>query len=133
MKIFDRICRVVLGLFIFMPILGVVGVFPAPTADMYTNPRAWQFISLLNDSKYVMYTMAFVFLICIVLIIKNRMALATLLLLPIVVNILGFHIFLDGGLLAKDAFLADGFGLLVIYFLYKNIGAYKALYNYKNY
>ena len=133
MKIFDRICRVALGLLLLFPILGVVGVFPAPTADLYSNPRAWQFIGLLTQSKYIMYIMAFVFLVSIILVIKNRMALAAALILPIVVNILGFHMFFDGGLFTSGAIMADVFGLLTGYFLYKNRGAYIELYNYKTY
>ena len=73
--------------------------------------------------------MALVFAISFVLIILNRMALVALLVLPIVVNILAFHLFLDGGLFTIGALLADVFGLLNIYFLWTNRNVYKSLLN----
>ncbi|CAN5137258.1 hypothetical protein BH11PAT3_BH11PAT3_1580 [soil metagenome] len=132
MKALNIILRIALGLLVLFPILGVLGIFPAPTPDLYNTREAYDFIHMLTVNGYTMYIMAFVFLLSLILIFLNRMALATALLLPIVVNILAFHMFLDGGLLTAGAIMADVFGALTIYFLYKNREAYKALYNYKS-
>lgn len=127
MKILNIILRIILGLLIVSPILGVLGVFPAPTQDMYNTPEAFAFISMLYASGYVLYLMAIVFTISIVLIAMNRMALASLLILPIALNIIGFHLFLDGGLFVVGAVLADVLLVLNIYFLWQNRQQYKAL------
>lgn len=126
MKILNTIFRIALGLIVLSPILGVLGIFPAPTADMYT-PRGFEFITALYGTGYMMYIMAVVFAISLVLIIMNRMALAALLILPVLVNILAFHLFLDGGLFTAGAILADVFALLTGYFLWQNRNRYKSL------
>lgn len=127
MKVFNIICRLVLGLLVLFPILGVLGIFPPPTQDMYSTSVAFSFINILNQTGYIMYIMAIVFALSFVLIVMNRMALVALLILPIVVNILAFHLYLDGGLFTKGALLADVFALLNIYFLWQNRRHYKVL------
>ena len=129
MKIFHIILRIVLSLLILSPILGVLGVFPAPTADLYNTPEAFAFIKVLYAGGYVMYLMAIVFAISIALIATNRMALASLLILPITLNIIGFHLFLDGGLLTGGAIMADVLLLINAYFLWINRAQYKVLLN----
>mgnify|MGYP003528620134 CR=1 FL=1 len=46
--------KVLLTLLMVMPILGTLGIFPAPTPDMYHTPEAFQFVNILMTSKYVM-------------------------------------------------------------------------------
>lgn len=127
MKILNIVFRVVLGLLLVSPILGALGVFPAPTADLYSTPEAFAFIDMLMKSGYITYIMAIVFAISIVLIIMNRMAIVALLILPIVVNIVAFHLFLDGGLFTAGAIMADVLLLLNAYFLWQSREQYKAL------
>lgn len=127
MKKIDLILRILLSLILVMPIFGTLGIFPKPTADMYTTKKAFDFITLLMDSGYVMWMMSVVFIICLYFIFKNKMAPVALLLLPITLNIIGFHAFLDGGLLNPGAIMAIVFFALNIYFLWKNREVYKLL------
>ena len=126
-KTTNIILKVVLVILIFMPILGTFGLFPAPTADLYNTQEAYNFIVALMGAQYVMGMMSLVFAICIVLIFKNKMALVALLLLPITLNIIGFHAFLDGGLLKSGAIMGNILFLINVYFLYKNREVYKSL------
>jgi hypothetical protein len=129
MKILNIILRIILSILIISPILGVLGIFPAPTADLYNTPQAFAFIDMLFITQYIMWIMAVVFTISIILIIMNRMALVALLILPITVNIVAFHAFLDGGLFTSGAIMADVLLLINIYFLWKNRGQYNVLLN----
>ncbi len=112
-----------------MPVFGTLGIFPPPTPEMYNNREAYDFIvALMNGGKYIMWLMTAVFLICFVLVLKNKMAIVALLLLPITLNIMGFHAFLDGGLLKSGAMMGNVFFLINIYYLWQNREKYKALY-----
>lgn len=127
MKIINNIFKVLLALLLVSPILGTLGIFPAPTRDLYTTDRAFNFIQTIIDSGYIMWIMAAVFLVAIILIIKNKMAAAALLILPITVNIFCFHAFLDGGIFTMGAIMANALMLLNLYFLWQNRAVYKAL------
>jgi hypothetical protein len=127
MKILTIILRIVLGLFTVTPILGALGIFSAPTAEMYSNPNAYAFIQALYTSGYIIPIMAIVFFITLALVITNRMALAAILILPITINIVAFHAFLDGGLFTMGALMADVLLIINIYFIWKNWGTYRAL------
>lgn len=129
MKIFNNILKVLLGLLLISPILGVLGVFPKPTPDLYNTPEGFAFIDMLYNGRYVMWIMAVVFALCLFLIITNRMALASLLLLPITVNIIGFHAFMDGGLFTPGAVMANLLLLINLYFIWRNWGQIKLLWN----
>ncbi len=132
MKIINPFFKIILCLLIATPILGVTGIFPAPTADMYTSREAFVFIDTLFAAKYIMYIIALVFLTAIILTIMNRMAIVALLLLPITINIIAFHAFLDGGLITPGAIMADILFALNIYFLWTNRGVYKQLWTPSN-
>lgn len=132
MKILNIILRVVLGLLIVTPILGVTGIFPEPTREMYNTPEAFAFIQMLFVNGYIMYIMAVVFAFAIFLIITNRMALAALLILPITVNIFAFHAFLDGGVFTQGAIMANVLILINAYFLWQNRAQYRQLWNKSN-
>jgi putative oxidoreductase len=120
MKTLHIIFKVLLSIILIMPIFGAFGVFPAPTAEMYSNPTAFAFIEILMNSKYIMVLDAIVFTLSLFFIWTRREALAGLLLLPITVNIVAFHAFLDGGLLVPGAIMGNVLALLNIYFLWKN-------------
>lgn len=130
MKILNIILRVVLCLIIATPILGAFGIFPAPTPELYNTEEAFSFINILfMSASYITYIMAIVFAVSIVLTAMNRMAIVALLVLPITVNIVSFHAFLDGGLLTSGAIFANVLFLLNVYFLWQNREQYKSLWN----
>lgn len=131
MKIIHNILKVILVLIACMPILGTIGVFPEPTADMYGSPEAYQFIAILYESKYVLYMLAVAFLIAVISIITRRTALAALVLLPVTLNIVGFHAFLDTGIFSAGAIMGNILFLINMYFLWINRGVYKVIYNSK--
>jgi putative oxidoreductase len=126
MKIINGIARVLLGLLVSTPILGVTGVFPEPTADLYT-PEGWAFMSALMDAGYLMPLLAITCVVVLVLTIMNKMALAAVILAPLSVNIICFHAFVDTGLLSPSPILGELLFLLNVYFLWVNRAKYKAL------
>lgn len=130
-KIVDIALKVVLCLMLVTPILGALGIFPPPTAEMYNTPEAFAFIETLMSSGYIMYLMALVFLAAIVLIVTKRMAFAALLITPITVNIVAFHLFLDGGLFTAGAVMGNILLLINAYFLWQNRTQYASLMNKK--
>lgn len=79
------------------------------------------------DGKYIMYINAFVFALSLILLWTRRVALAALLILPITVNIVAFHAFLDGGLLTPGAIMGDLMLVLNLYFLWDQRKQYEAL------
>jgi hypothetical protein len=128
-KTINIILKVILSIILLMPVLGTLGVFPPPTPEMYNNREAYDFIvALMDGGKYIMWLMTAVFLICFVLTLKNKMAVVALILLPITLNIMGFHAFLDGGLLKSGAMMGNVFFLINLYYLWQNKDKYKALF-----
>ena len=119
--------KVLLTLLMVMPILGTLGIFPAPTPDMYHTPEAFQFVNILMTSKYVMMMSVVVYLLAIFCLWTKRTALAALLLLPITLNIVGFHAFLDGGLLTGGAVMGNVFLILNLAFLWQQRAQYAVL------
>jgi NADH:ubiquinone oxidoreductase subunit K len=127
-KYINIVLKVILSLLFVMPILGTLGVFPAPTADMYNDPKAFVFIKTLSEvSTYINYIMAIVFALSLVLVWTKRTALAMLLILPITVNIIAFHLFLDGGLFTAGAVMGNIFFLLNLYFIWQERANYSQL------
>jgi hypothetical protein len=94
MKILTIILKVLLGLLFIMPVLGTLGVFPAPTADLYT-PQGWAFMSAMMATGYMMPLLGITFAICLILLVTGRTALMAIILAPVTVNIICFHVFLD--------------------------------------
>ncbi len=125
--ILSNVGKVLLTLLLVMPILGTFGIFPAPTADMYQTPEAFQFINILMQSKYIMVINSVVYIITLYCLWTRRTALAALLLLPISINIVGFHAFLDGGLFTGGAVMGNVLLLLNLAFLWQQRGNYKSL------
>lgn len=124
MKTINTILKVILSLIILMPIAGALGIFPPPTPDLYNTPEAFAFIQMIVMGGYIAYINAIVFAISFVLLWTNRVALAALLILPITVNVVGFHLFLDGGLLTLGALMGNIMLFINLYFLWQ----YKAVY-----
>lgn len=119
--------KVLLSLLMITPIFGTLGLFPAPTPDLYGSPEAFQFISLLMGSGYVMWMSTVVYLIALFCLWTKRTALAALLLLPITLNIVGFHAFLDTGLFTAGAIMGNVFLLLNLAFLWQQRAQYATL------
>lgn len=126
-KIIHIIIKIVFSLLLVSPILGTLGIFPAPTAEMYNNPQAFQFIQALMSSHYIMILMAIVHILALIALWTRREALAAALELPIVLNIIGFHAFLDGGLLTAGAIMGNVLLIIVLYVMWKNRGQYNQL------
>jgi len=127
MKIFNTICKIVFGLILLMPVLGSLGVFPPPTPDLYSTALAYDFIQMLMQVGYVNAIMTVVCVLGIGLMITNRMALMALLVLPITVNVVAFHAWIDGGLLTAGASLGNIMLILNLYFLWQNRVRYTTL------
>lgn len=119
--------KILLTLLMITPIFGTLGLFPAPTPDLYGSPEAFQFISLLMGSGYVMWMSTVVYLIALFCLWTKRTALAALLLLPITLNIVGFHAFLDTGLFTAGAIMGNVFLLLNLAFLWQQRAQYATL------
>lgn len=127
MKIFNVLCTIVFGLILAMPILGALSIFPAPTPDMYNTEEAYAFIVALMDVGYITFIMAVVCTISLALICTKRMALAAILVLPITVNVVGFHAVIDGGLFTAGALMGNVMLLLNLYFIWQNRAQYTSL------
>lgn len=126
-KVVHIALKVLLSLICIMPILGALGIFPAPTADLYNTPEAFTFIQVLMAAWYITAIMAVVFALSFIALWTKREAVAALLLLPLTVNIVGFHLFLDGGLFTGGAVMGNVLLLLNIYFLWQNRTTYAPL------
>jgi putative oxidoreductase len=126
-KFIPIVLKIVLSLLLISPILGALGLFPEPTRELYNTDQAYEFIMTLMNSGYINILMAIVFGVCFILIIKNKMAIVALLLVPITLNIVCFHLFLDGGIFTKGAIMGDVLFLINMYFLWQQRDRYRAL------
>jgi hypothetical protein len=117
-KAIDIALKVVLSLILVLPILGTLGIFPPPTQDLYNTPEAFQFIAMLTEIRYINIIMSVVHVIALFCLWTRRTALAALLVLPITVNVVAFHLVLDGGLLTGGAVLGNVMLLINLYFLW---------------
>ena len=127
LKIVHILLKVVLSLMLVMPILGATGMFPAPTRDLYKTDQAFEYIRVLMDARYVTAMMSVVFIIAFVAMWTKREHLAALLLLPITLNIVGFHLVLDGGLFTPGAIMGNILLVINAWLLWKHRMAYKSL------
>ena len=115
----DIILKVILSIILVMPILGTLGVFPPPTEDLYNTPQAFTFIETITAGRYIPIIMGLVHVVALVCLWTRRTALAALLILPITVNVVGFHAFRDGGLQTPGAVLGNVMLLINVYFLWQ--------------
>lgn len=123
-KFLNIFLKVLLSLILVMPILGATGIFPAPTPEMYNTDEAYAFIAMLMEGGYILVIEAIVFALAIICLWTKRVALAAILILPITVNIIGFHLFLDGGLFTPGAMMGNLLLILNVYFLWQERKAY---------
>ncbi len=126
-KYLNPVLKGVLSLLLVSPILGTLGIFPPPTRDLYNTDQAFEFINALMGSGYIMVIMALCFLVAIILLWTKRTAAAALLILPFTVNIVGFHLMLDGGLFTAGAIMGNVLLILNVYFLWQHRTTYKQL------
>lgn len=126
-KTIDVVLKVLLSLILVLPILGTLGIFPPPTQDLYNTPQAFQFIAMLTEVRYINIMMSVVHVIALFCLWTRRTALAALLVLPITLNVVGFHLVLDGGLLTGGAVLGNIMLLINAYFLWTRRREYAPL------
>ena len=126
-KWIDIALRIVLSLILLLPVIGVLGIFPPPTADLYNTPEAFAFIETLEDIRYISIIMAIVHVVALACLWLGRVALAALLILPITVNVVAFHLFLDGGLLKAGSVPADVMLAINVYLLWQQRRRYTLL------
>jgi hypothetical protein len=127
-KILHSAAKVILSLILILPIAGATGLLGEATRDLYNTDQAFTFIQVLTDvAMYIDYMMAAVLLAALIALWTKREALAALLIAPITANVVGFHLFLDGGLLTGGAVLGNVMLLLNAYLLWVNRAAYKPL------
>ena len=126
-KAIDVVLKILLSLILILPILGLLRVFPPPTPDLYNTTQAFAFIQTLEEVRYISIIMAVVHVIALVCIWTGRMAVAALLILPITVNVVAFHLVLDGGLHKPGAIPGDVMLVLNAYFLWQQRSKYRPL------
>jgi hypothetical protein len=126
-KAIDVVLKILLSVILILPILGLLRVFPPPTPDLYNTAQAFEFIQTLENVRYITIIMAVVHVIALVCIWTGRTALAALLILPITVNVVAFHLIIDGGLHKPGAIPGNVMLVLNAYFLWQQRGRYRAL------
>lgn len=117
--------KVIFSLILLMPILGVTGILGEATRDLYKTDEAFAFIEMLNEVKYITYMMVVVHFITLYALWTKREALAALIILPITLNVVGFHLVLDGGLLAAGAIPGNVMLIINGYLLWRNRTKYQ--------
>ena len=128
-KYMNIVFKIALSAMLVMPILGTLGVFPPPTPDLYNTPQAFEFIQILMATKYINAIMAVVFSLSLVFLWTGRVALAALLILPITINIVAFHLVLDGGLFTAGAIMGNVLFIINMYFLWQQKSRYSQLFS----
>jgi len=126
-KYFHVGLKAVFSLILALPIVGITGLLGEATRDLYNTDQAFAFIEMMNSVKYITYMMVVVHLIALWALWTKREALAALLVLPITLNVVGFHLVLDGGLLTSGALLGNVMLIINIYLLWKNRPLYEIL------
>lgn len=126
MKILNVVLKVVFSLILLMPVMGATGVFPPPTPDLYNTPEAFAYIENLMGT-YLPYANAFTCALAFVLLWSRRVALAMLVALPITVNVVAFHLFMDGGLFTGGALMGNIMLFINLYFMWQERAVYASL------
>lgn len=119
--------KVLFSLILILPIAGATGVLGEATRDLYSTDEAYAFIEMLVSIGYINYMMVVVHIIALLALWTKREALAALLVLPISLNVVAFHLVLDGGLLTGGALLGNIMLLLNLYLLWVNRETLKLL------
>jgi predicted lysophospholipase L1 biosynthesis ABC-type transport system permease subunit len=110
--------KLIFSLILLMPVLGATEIFPEATRDLYNTDQAFAFIQMLTTASYIMYMMAVVHILAIIALWTRREVVGALLALPITLNVVGFHFWLDGGLLTAGASMGNVMLALNLYLLY---------------
>jgi len=94
-SLFTKIIRIVLGIVLIL--FGLNKLMPSPFIPLPELPeKASQFMTSLANTGYVLKTVGVLeVLIGVLLLLKKWVAFALILLAPISINILLFHLFLD--------------------------------------
>ncbi len=121
MKLFNRILKVVIGL--FLVINSPIGLF-TDLKELGLPQNVYALIKNLWDTGFLMHTVKMLELACGLLFIFDRfIPLALVLIFPVIFNIIGIQIFmLQGGWWAAHLLAA---GCVYLLFLHKN--SFKAL------
>ena len=119
--------KVLFSLILILPVAGATGVLGEATRELYNTDEAYAFIEMLVNVGYINYMMAAVHVIALIALWTKREALAAMLVLPITLNVVAFHLVLDGGLLTGGALLGNIMLLLNLYLLWVNWDAIKPL------
>ncbi|MAQ59570.1 hypothetical protein CL638_02595 [bacterium] len=126
-KTLHIVAKVILSLILLLPVLGLTGMLGEPTRDFYNSDEAYAFIQMLTEVMFINYIMAVVHIIALIALWTKRELLAALLVLPITVNVVAFHLFLDGGLLTGGAILGNIMLLINLYLLWIHRNRLKTL------
>jgi putative oxidoreductase len=126
MKIVSIILRIFFGLVLLLPVLGTLGVFPPPAPEMY-SPPGWAFMQAMMATGYLPQLIALTCAVTLVLVIMNRTALAAVLVAPLTVNILLFHLVVDRSMFNPSTLPAWVLLITNAYFLWENRGKYRSL------
>lgn len=119
--------KIIFSLILLMPVLGTTGMLGEATRDLYNTDQAYAFIQALVDVMYINYIMSVVHIIALIALWTKREALAALLVLPITVNVVAFHVWIDGGPFTNGAVLGNIMLLINGYLLWKNRKQYTSL------
>ena len=122
------IVKIVFTLLLVTPMLGALGIFPAPTTEMYSNREAFEFIQVMMNSGYIMVFMTITHVLALVALWTRREALAAALELPIALNIIGFHAYLDGGIFNAGALMGNVFLVIILYLIYVRRSSFAQLF-----
>ena len=122
---FTKIVRILLGLVLVL--FGLNKLLPTPFIPLpELPPKAADFMSSLVATGYVLKTVGTIeILIGALLLLKKWVAFALIALVPISLNILLFHLFLDASGIAGALLVASLNGILI----YKNWKLFSPLFN----
>jgi putative oxidoreductase len=123
-SMFTKIVRILLGLILIL--FGLNKLLPTPFIPMPELPaKASDFMTSLVSTGYILKTVGVLeIFIGLLLLLKKWVAFALILLVPISINILLFHIFLDASGIAGALVVAVLNGILI----YKHWMQYKPLF-----
>lgn len=126
-RILHIAAKLVFTLILLLPVVGTTGLLGQATRDLYNTDLAFAFIEMLVSVMYINYIMAAVIVVALIALWTKREALAALLVAPITVNVVAFHLFIDGGLFTEGAVLGNVMLLINMYLLWRNREAYQSL------
>lgn len=121
------VAKVVFSLILLLPVVGILGKLGEPTRALYNTDQAFAFIVMLGEVAYINYMMVVVHILALIALWTKREALAALLELPITLNVVAFHLVIDGGLLTAGASLGNLMLILNVYFLWVHRDLIKTL------